>query len=163
MPYHYKSDPIASNVIRLLSCTGGNGGAVLAGPDGHVLGTEPQMQKRPNVRGCVANLSAVYISSMDRPKIFRYAKFELDALLTFVEKLRNRPCHCDTTAPPMSGSMNWAVVVAFNDGVEWIFRSPRPSALSDEYAARVLASEVATLNYIRTHSSVPVPEVFAYR
>ncbi|KAK1767414.1 kinase-like domain protein [Phialemonium atrogriseum] len=62
----------------------------------------------------------------------------------------------------MSGSMNWAVVVAFNDGVEWIFRSPRPGALSDEYAARVLASEVATLNYISTHSSVPVPEVFAY-
>ena len=53
--------------------------------------------------------------------------------------------------------------MAFNDGVEWIFRSPRPSALSDEYAARVLASEVATLNYIRTHSSEPVPEVFTYR
>jgi hypothetical protein len=63
----------------------------------------------------------------------------------------------------MAGSLNWAVFVSFDDGVKWVLRSPRRSFLSDEYASRILLSEVATLRYIKAHSQVPVPEVFAYR
>jgi hypothetical protein len=68
--------------------------------------------------------------------------------------------------PPMGGSMNWAVIVAFDDGVDWIFRSPHSgirAVLDEETACKLLASEAATLKYIRSHTTVPVPEVFAFR
>ena len=57
-------------------------------------------------------------------------------------------------------------LIHFEDGVEWLLRSP-----SNEYGAvscrktnaKLLESEAVTLKYIRTHSSIPVPEVFDYR
>ncbi|KAL2256207.1 hypothetical protein VTK26DRAFT_2019 [Humicola hyalothermophila] len=63
---------------------------------------------------------------------------------------------------PDGGSLDWIVVVAFENGVEWIFRSPhsgRRAFLSESMTSRLLASEVATLKYVKSHSSVPVPEV----
>lgn len=102
---------------------------------------------------------------MAKPKIFRHSHFNIDALLALAGAIRNQPCLCDTSKPPLAGSLNWAVVVTFNDGVEWIFRSPRPprhGGPSDDLASDLVASEVATLKYIRSHSSIPVPEVFAY-
>lgn len=62
--------------------------------------------------------------------------------------------------------MNWAIIVTFDDGLEWIFRSPHSGirAFFDEKTAcKLLASEVATLEYVRSHTAVPVPEVFASR
>lgn len=58
------------------------------------------------------------------------------------------------------------ISLVFDDGVEWVFRSPRPYkyyGLTEEIAATVLASEAATLKYIKANSSIPVPEVFSYR
>jgi len=66
----------------------------------------------------------------------------------------------------MSGSMNWAIALAFDDGVEWIFRSPhsgRHAFLGEKLALRMLSSEAATLKYLRAHADYPVPEVVAYR
>lgn len=107
---------------------------------------------------------------MPRPQrdsmVFQYAKFDLQALLRLAERLRNRPCSCDGSQRPLSGSFNWVVNLAFNDGVEWLFRSPRTYkyyGLDEETAAIVLASEVATFKYMRANSFIPVPEVFFYR
>lgn len=49
--------------------------------------------------------------------------------------------------------------------MEWIFRSPRYSRgdLDIETLGTVLASEAATLKYIKQNSLIPVPEVFFYR
>ena len=66
----------------------------------------------------------------------------------------------------MAGSLNWAIVIVFEDGVECIFRSPRSGRhgiVNEKSASKMLASEVVTLKYIRSHSSIPAPEVFAYR
>ncbi|KAF2191286.1 hypothetical protein K469DRAFT_720275 [Zopfia rhizophila CBS 207.26] len=64
---------------------------------------------------------------------------------------------------PKSGSLNWAIILSFDDGVEWVFRSPRTHyGLDEETAGVLLASEAATLKYIRKHSSIPVPEVYSY-
>ncbi|KAM4058385.1 phosphotransferase enzyme family protein [Hirsutella rhossiliensis] len=64
----------------------------------------------------------------------------------------------------MSGALNWAILLKFDDGVEWVFRSPRTryAVVGDTAACRLLASEAATLKYIRKHTSIPVPEVFHY-
>lgn len=56
------------------------------------------------------------------------------------------------------------MILSFDDGVEWIFRSPRTSyGIDEESAAILLASEAATLRYIRHKRSIPVPEVFYLR
>lgn len=97
-------------------------------------------------------------------KVFFHARFDVHALLRLAGRLRNRPCTCDLSQKPSSGSLNWAIILSFNDGVEWIFRSPRTSyGIDEESAAILLASEAATLKYIRNNSSIPVPEVFYHR
>jgi hypothetical protein len=63
-----------------------------------------------------------------------------------------------------SGSLNWAILLSFEDGIEWVFRSPRKfHDISPETSAELLESEVATLKYIKLNSSIPVPEVLDYR
>lgn len=96
--------------------------------------------------------------------VFFHATFDVQALLRLAGRLRNRPCTCDLSKKPSSGSLNWAIILSFDDGVEWIFRSPRTFySIDEESAGILLASEAATLKYIRNKSSIPVPEVFHYR
>ncbi|GAB1311527.1 hypothetical protein MFIFM68171_01737 [Madurella fahalii] len=102
---------------------------------------------------------------MTKPKVFRYTQFDLDALLALASRLRRHPCSCDISKPPLAGSLNWVVFVSFDDGISWAFRSPhsgRRAFLGEACTSRMIASEVATLRYIGTHTSIPVPEVFAY-
>ncbi len=56
-------------------------------------------------------------------------------------------------------------MITFEDGVQWVFRSQREgnSIESNETNLLLLTSEAATLKYIKIYSTIPVPEVFAYR
>ncbi|KAH6628177.1 hypothetical protein F5144DRAFT_654238 [Chaetomium tenue] len=97
--------------------------------------------------------------------IFFHANFGLSHLLRLAERLRGRPCTCDDSQFPRSGALNWAIFLEFDDGVEWVFRAPcsrASSAATKDITGRLLASEVATLKYIREHTAIPVPEVFHY-
>ncbi|KAG5750275.1 hypothetical protein H9Q69_007033 [Fusarium xylarioides] len=100
-----------------------------------------------------------------RPRVFAYAHFDLGALISLASKLRGQPCTIDTTTRPKAGSTHWVIFIAFEDGVEWVFRSPRsgPSAIiTEESASKLLISEAVTLKYLRTLGSIPVPEVFSF-
>lgn len=82
-----------------------------------------------------------------------------------MEQLRGRGCTCNESQPPKSGAFNFVIFLEFDDGVEWVFRAPSSryaAALQGDAAGRLLASEAATLKYIREHTSIPVPEVFHY-
>ncbi|CAG8131272.1 unnamed protein product [Penicillium nalgiovense] len=95
--------------------------------------------------------------------IFTYAKFDVAALLSLAYCIRGKECSCDETQRPNSGSLNWVIFISFEDGVEWVFRSPRRSfGLKKATASEVLMSEVATMKYLRGMSKIPVPEVFSY-
>lgn len=99
-------------------------------------------------------------------KIFSHAGFNPNALLSLAGNLRGRECTCDMAAAPKAGSMNWAIFVSFNDGCEWVFRSPRRglhAIVSDETAQKMLRSEVATLKFLKSNTSIPVPEVYSFR
>ncbi|OAR01856.1 hypothetical protein LLEC1_01798, partial [Akanthomyces lecanii] len=75
--------------------------------------------------------------------------------------LRGRGCTCDVAAAPKTGSMNWAIFVTFDDGLDWVFRSPRSghhAIVSDETAQKMLLSEVATLKFLKDNTTLPVPE-----
>ena len=115
-----------------------------------------------------ANLStAIYVGMPNKktgPKVFAHATFNVPALLDLGKRIRQRICDCDLWQTPASGSLNWAITISFEDGAEWIFRSPRTYwAVDMDTAGSLIASEVATLKYIRRNSSIPVPEVFAFR
>jgi hypothetical protein len=99
-----------------------------------------------------------------RKGAFFYANFNLPAVLDRARQLRNTPCSCDAAEQPESGSLNWAVFLSFENGVEWVFLSPRKDRdISSETTARLLESKVATMKYIKLNSSIPVPEVYEYR
>ncbi|PGH07546.1 hypothetical protein AJ80_07992 [Polytolypa hystricis UAMH7299] len=97
------------------------------------------------------------------PKKSFLHRLNVPALIRLAESLRNTACTCDLSQKPLTGSFNWAVVVSFDDGVEWVLRSPHAGrALDEATAGAVLASEAATLRYIKQNSSIPVPDVYHY-
>lgn len=101
-----------------------------------------------------------------KDKIYYFADFNLNALLSLSEKLRGQPCTCEEDEMPKCGSLNWVIFVTFDHGIEWVFRSPmahRNHFYSDETASKIVESEAATLMYLKAHTSVLVPEVYAYR
>lgn len=105
-------------------------------------------------------------SQSGRATAFQYAEFNAPALYRLVSSLRGgQRCSCDTSQVPACGSFNWTILISFYDGVEWVLRSPRDDGAikSDETNLSLLASEAATLLYIRANSSIAVPEVFAYK
>jgi len=100
----------------------------------------------------------------EKPKVFFYADFNLGNLIQLAERLRGRPCTCDASQTPKAGAYNFAIFLSFDDGVEWVFRAPSAlHAPPGNITERLLASEAATLKYVRKHTTIPVPEVFHYR
>ncbi|EWZ99916.1 hypothetical protein FOWG_00294 [Fusarium oxysporum f. sp. lycopersici MN25] len=100
-----------------------------------------------------------------RPRVFAYAKFNIDALISLATNLRGQPCTVDTSTRPKAGSTHWVIFITFEDGIEWVFRSPRGGSsaiITEESASKLLISEAATLKYLRTLGSIPVPEVFSF-
>jgi hypothetical protein len=64
---------------------------------------------------------------------------------------------------PKSGSLNWVIFISFDDGIEWVFRSPKSGLYgfySDETSSKIIMSEASTLMYLRAYTSIPVPEVY---
>lgn len=99
-----------------------------------------------------------------KKNVFFYADFNLSHLLQLAEQLRRRPCTCNVSRVPKAGALNWAIFLEFDDGVEWVLRAPCSSyAAAQSLTGRLVASEAATLKYVREHTSIPVPEVFHYR
>ncbi|KAF5005922.1 hypothetical protein FDECE_7680 [Fusarium decemcellulare] len=98
-----------------------------------------------------------------KKNIFFHADFNLGQLLQLAEQLRRQPCTCDDSQTPKAGGLNWVIFLKFYDGVEWVFRAPCSFYTAAQgVTRRLLASEAATLKYIREHTSIPVPEVFHY-
>ncbi|RAK89063.1 hypothetical protein BO79DRAFT_194936 [Aspergillus costaricaensis CBS 115574] len=104
------------------------------------------------------------MSSDSKPAIFTYADFDLQALCRRASTLRQGiSCTCDQDKYPASGSFNWAIFISFEDGVRWVFRAPHPRTFMPlEMGVKLLASEAATLRYLKVHSDIPVPEVYDY-
>lgn len=75
-------------------------------------------------------------------------------------------CTIDPKQVPAGGSFNWAVFLAFEDGQDWILRSPynkSKSATLPAFAGSLIRSEVATLKYLKRFTDIPVPTVHSFR
>lgn len=101
----------------------------------------------------------------DLGTIFAHGYFDLETLLALASQIRdNMPCTADKDKKPSTGGLNWVVFLTFSDGVEWAFRVPRQEwgvDLSDRALENQLASEVATMRYIKKNTAIPVPEVYS--
>ncbi|GKZ25905.1 hypothetical protein AbraIFM66951_009942 [Aspergillus brasiliensis] len=100
-----------------------------------------------------------------RPPIFLYAKFDVQALCRIASSLRQDiACTCNHNQHPASGSFNWAIFISFEDGVQWVLRSPhtKGAELSTELSSKLLESEAATMKYVQQNSDIPVPTVHLY-
>lgn len=92
-------------------------------------------------------------------QFFRHATFDVDAL-----------CHRENPVLVMSPKRQSTAVstgrLLWYSTMEWngYFDLRVVLALSDPQTIRaLLSSEVAILKYIKSHSAIPVPEVYAYR
>lgn len=104
--------------------------------------------------------------SANKPDIFTYATFDIQALCQLASGLRNNTaCTCNRDQIPASGGFNWAIFISFKDGMEWVFRSPRTGygTISREVASKLLDSEATTLKYVRGNSDIRVPHVHSHR
>ena len=99
-----------------------------------------------------------------KSSIFRYADFNIFALLEHAETLRGSRCTCDTNQIPMAGSHHWAIVLTFdNVGVDWIFRSPRlDNGMTEQIITKLIESEAASIKHAKIHG-LPVVDIQDYR
>ncbi|GIK04054.1 hypothetical protein Aspvir_008129 [Aspergillus viridinutans] len=88
----------------------------------------------------------------------RYAKFDLDALCSLVSSLPSVSSPI-SNIEKMEGGFNKALLMTAENGKEVIAKIPRPAVVPSRYST---ASEVATLEYVKSHTSIPVSKVLAW-
>ena len=99
------------------------------------------------------------------------AQVDLEGLRSIASSLRNGR-KCTISDRYTCGAYNLVFEVLFDDGISWIarLRSASPMQVvsqelvfeSPTYKQHIMESEVATMKYVRQHTSIPVPEVYAY-
>ncbi|KZF19760.1 hypothetical protein L228DRAFT_241513 [Xylona heveae TC161] len=95
-----------------------------------------------------------------RPKK-SWATINIDVLCDLASNLRQGlPCTCEMPRNPSGGSFNWVIFLRFEDGVEWVLRSPHGIFQEPDMDSKLIESEVATLRHVRRKTTIPVPEVF---
>ncbi|PYH96063.1 hypothetical protein BO71DRAFT_448924 [Aspergillus ellipticus CBS 707.79] len=88
----------------------------------------------------------------------RYAKFDLDALCTVVSSLPSISSPV-SRIEKMEGGFNKVLLMTADDGTKVVVKTPCPKIVPSTYCT---ASEVATLGYVMSHTSVPVSKVHAW-
>ncbi|PWY77773.1 hypothetical protein BO83DRAFT_397224 [Aspergillus eucalypticola CBS 122712] len=96
------------------------------------------------------------MSPSSESNIFIYADFDLEAVCRRASTLRQG---ISCTFDPASTGLYF---ILFGDGTQWVLRSPHPRTFMPlDVGVKLLASEAATLLYLKARSDIPVPEVFA--
>lgn len=105
---------------------------------------------------------------MERPdNIFKWALWNPGAIASIARSMRNgMACTYDPIQKPVGGAFNWAVFFVFENGEQWVLRSPydkKKSGIAPALSVSLIKSEVATLKYLKKYTSIPVPTVHAFR
>ncbi|KAL2841256.1 kinase-like domain-containing protein [Aspergillus pseudoustus] len=86
------------------------------------------------------------------------ARFDLNALCNLVSSLPSIPSPI-AKVDKLEGGFNKALLMTAENGEEVIAKIPCPNVVPPRYSA---ASEAAVLQYVRSKTSVPAPEVLAW-
>jgi len=99
------------------------------------------------------------------------ARVDLQGLCTIASALRDGRS-CVVSEKYTCGAYNLVFEVVFDDGVSWIARLRSAASMqvvsselvfeSPKYKQHIMESEVATMRYVRQHTTIPVPEVYAF-
>ena len=81
-----------------------------------------------------------------------------------VEHKLNRDITCEVRLPPISGAFNLIYRLDFSDGVSWAIRIPLSNKYGtyEESQERCIQSEVEIMQFLRRHTSIPIPQVYAF-
>jgi aminoglycoside phosphotransferase (APT) family kinase protein len=78
----------------------------------------------------------------------------------------NRPkLSCEVISPPILGAYNAVYTLQFSDGVKWIARIPgraTPPSSFSALDARMMDTDLRSMQFTRKNTSIPIPEVFAW-
>jgi isoamyl acetate esterase len=98
-------------------------------------------------------------------------QIDLDGLRKIASELRHG-LNCTIIEKYTCGAYNVVFEILFDDGLSWIarLRSASPMALvsaemvfeSPKYKQHITESEIATMRYVKQHTTIPVPEVYGY-
>src|SRR6202022_4030227 len=92
----------------------------------------------------------------------QFAAIQFHNISTVASKHYDMPCAV-TPGKFEFGGLNVLFEVVFNDGVVWLCRAGWVSKeYSNKYVKRMIESTVTTMRYLKTNSTIPIPEVFAF-
>jgi hypothetical protein len=80
-------------------------------------------------------------------------------VIRLVAKYRPGQPEC-TIESVLGGSFNVCFKVAFADGLRWIVRVPKPGRVM--FMEKKVRDEVAVMKYIKSTTSIPVPDIIAF-
>ncbi|OQD64007.1 hypothetical protein PENPOL_c008G03295 [Penicillium polonicum] len=61
-----------------------------------------------------------------------------------------------------SGTYNLVVALTFSDSTQWVARIMLPQEDEDEDVAKLLLSEIASMDFVRSKTTIPVPRIFGH-
>ena len=74
-----------------------------------------------------------------------------------------RDLSCCISPKALMGSYNIVYVINFSDGVTWVARIPGKGLEFEELDLKKMETDYQTMRYIKTHTSIPLPEVFCWK
>src|SRR5271155_5531896 len=88
----------------------------------------------------------------------------LQALCHHATSIRqSTPADCTVDAEKFQcGTDHIVFELVFGDGVCWIARIKLPEGSGFNISVVEMKSEIATINFVKSHSTIPVPEVYGY-
>ncbi|KAE8149471.1 kinase-like domain-containing protein [Aspergillus avenaceus] len=99
------------------------------------------------------------------------ASIRLERLAAYVSTTRNKRHNVNSEnrykaelGAPISGSYHVLYPVKFNDGVSWLLKVPANGTRNrfQDSDARALRSEALTMRLLRSETTIPLPDVFAF-
>lgn len=99
------------------------------------------------------------------------AQVDLEGLRSIASGLRDGRA-CTISEKYTCGAYNLVFEICFDDGLSWIARLRSASSMqavsqevvfeSPTYKLHVMESELATMEYVREHTTIPIPKVYAF-
>ena len=100
-------------------------------------------------------------------RLSRFANIQFSKIAEVASRL-NSGKQCVVTPGRFAfGGLNVVVEVGFEDDVVWLCRvgwanRPGSEEFTDKYVEAMMESTVTTMRYLKSHSSLPIPEIYAY-
>jgi len=94
-------------------------------------------------------------------RLARFTSIQFSKIAEVASRLNNGKRCVVTPGRFAWGGLNVVVEVVFEDDVVWLCRAGC-GEFSDKYVEAMMESTVTTMRYLKSHSSLPIPEIYAY-